>query len=137
MVDLCLRQILMDKLTLRDYEERSSVSWADIRRRLLLNEREVNPTLPDHLYRAALDAQLDERGIDSLPKLLTQGLGNLASIYIQEKNSKMYIASECFGQWQELLTFCPPLPLIAAFLWNKYKGIAIPSSCFHNVKYTA
>ena len=49
MVDLCLRQILMDKLTLRDYEERSSVSWADIRRRLLLNEREVNPTLPDHL----------------------------------------------------------------------------------------
>ena len=46
----------MDKLTLRDYEERSSVSWTDIRRRLLLNEREVNPTLPDHLYRAALDA---------------------------------------------------------------------------------
>ena len=91
MVDLCLRQILMDKLTLRDYEERSSVSWTDIRRRLLLNEREVNPTLPDHLYRAALDAQLDERGIDSLPQLLTRGLSDLAEIYIREELSLIHI----------------------------------------------
>lgn len=137
MVDLCLRQILMDKLTLGDYEEVSPVSWTDIRRRLLLNEREVNPTLPDHLYRAALDAQLDERGIDSLPQLLTRGLSDLAEIYIREEHAQMYIEKEHFGQWQELLTFCPPLPLIAAFLWNKYRGIAIPSSCFQNVKYTA
>ena len=137
MVDLCLRQILMDKLTLRDYEEWSSVSWTDIRRRLLLNEREVNPTLPDHLYRAALNAQLDERGIDSLPQLLTRGLSDLAEIYIREEHAQMYIEKEHFGQWQELLTFCPPLPLIAAFLWNKYKGIAIPPSCFQNVKHTA
>lgn len=44
MVDLCLRQILMDRLTLRDYAAGDSVSWMDIRRRLMLNEREVDPT---------------------------------------------------------------------------------------------
>lgn len=137
MVDSCLRQILMDKLSLRDYEEGFPVSWPDIRRRLLLNEREVDPTIPDHLYRAALDARLSERGIDSLPQLLTRGLSDLAAIYIREKHTQMYIEKEYFGRWQELLTFCPPLLLIAAFLWNKYNGITIPASCFSNVKYTA
>lgn len=138
MVDLCLRQILMDRLTLRDYAAGDSVSWMDIRRRLMLNEREVDPTIPDHLYRSALVAQVDEQGIDSLSKLLTQGLGNLASLYIQEKNSIMHIKSERFEQWQELLTFCPPLPLIAAFFWGKYKETTIiPPSCFQNIKYTA
>ena len=68
MVDLCLRQILMDRLTLRDYAAGDSVSWMDIRRRLMLNEREVDPTIPDHLYRSALVAQVDEQGIDSLSK---------------------------------------------------------------------
>lgn len=138
MVDLCLRQILMDRLTLRAYATGDTVSWTDIRRRLMLNEREVDPTIPDHLYRAALEAQVDEQGIDSLSQLLTQGLGNLASLYIQEENSIMHIKSERFEQWQELLTFCPPLPLIAAFLWKKYKGITIiPPSCFQNIKHTA
>lgn len=138
MVDLCLRQILMDILTLRDYAAGDSVSWMDIRRRLMLNEREVDPTIPDHLYRSALVAQVDEQGIDSLSKLLTQGLGSLASLYIQEKNSIMHIKSERFEQWQELLTFCPPLPLIAAFFWGKYKETTIiPPSCFQNIKYTA
>lgn len=138
MVDLCLRQILMDRLTLRDYAAGESVPWMDIRRRLMLNEREVDPTIPDHLYRSALVAQVDEQGIDSLSKLLTQGLGNLASLYIQEKNSIMHIKSERFEQWQELLTFCPPLPLIAAFFWEKYKETTItPPSCCQNIKYTA
>lgn len=137
MVDSCLRQILIDKLSLRDYEEGSPVSWPDICRRLLLNEREVDPAIPDHLYRAALNARLSERGIASLPQLLTRGLSDLAEIYIRERHTQMYIKKEHFDRWQELLTFCPPLPLIAAFLWNKYNGITIPPTCFSNIKYTA
>lgn len=102
MVDLCLRQILMDKLTLRDYEERSSVSWTDIRRRLLLNEREVNPTLPDHLYRAALDAQLDERGINyGFPLNSCNSSINRAVTFfiIGRGNEKATVLSSVFCVW--------------------------------------
>lgn len=116
MVDYCLRQILMDRQSLDDYEKNRQVDWSDIQRRLLINERVINPDIPDHLYRPACNVVLSDCGINSLPALLTHGVRKLALIYLTESNGKVFIQENKFGDWQDLLTFCSPLLLYAAYL---------------------
>jgi len=117
MVTNCLRQILMDKQTLDDYENNRLVQWDDIKRRLLLNEHAINSHIPDHLLRASIDYHSDD--INSLETLMNKGFFHLVENMIYDKDKKLYIRNDEFQQWQELLTFCPPLVLIAAFLYNK------------------
>ncbi|MDR1708062.1 MAG: hypothetical protein LBR46_08650 [Prevotella sp.] len=106
----------MDKRTLHDYEKYKNVSWEDIERRLILNERKNNFHIPDnHLW-----AALNHYELSSLEELLTQGLKKLSEEYLEIVDGKIYVKKEQFVQWQELLTFCPPLILIAAYsFYNK------------------
>jgi hypothetical protein len=139
----------MDKLTLKAYEEDKGVNWDNIKRRLLLNERSVNAHIPDHFLHAAIDHYIDheKEKIDSLDKLLTRGLAKLATEYIidnapKEKDHKLYIKKEQFSLWQEQLTFCPPLLLIATKKKKKYSDGGndkefIANFIMPNVKHTA
>lgn len=142
MIDYCIRQILMDKQTLDDYENNRQVVWKDIKRRLLLNERYVNPHIPDHFLRAAIDNYLPNKSANNLSDLLTLGLYSLAEKYIVSQNGKLYISKDVFSEWQELLTFCPPLLLIASYLYNADKSINdiadyIENHISKNAKHTA
>lgn len=144
MVDSCLRQILMDRQTLDDYENNRTVTWSDIERRLLVNERTIDPHIPDHLYRGACGGTLGDKKINSLSKFLTDGLAELANIYITEENDdKIYIERGKFSAWQDLTTLCPPLPLFAAYLHSKNNLINndyityLNSLITPNVRYTA
>ena len=61
---LVLRQILMDDLTLGDYYAgKKVVGWEIIKRRMIFNERIVNPQIPDHFYHIAVENYLKNNGI--------------------------------------------------------------------------
>ncbi|MDL2296898.1 hypothetical protein LJC68_03365 [Bacteroidales bacterium OttesenSCG-928-B11] len=132
----------MDKQTLDDYENNRQVEWKDIKRRLLLNERLVNPHIPDHFLRATIDNYLPNESVCCLSDLLTLGLYSLVEKYIIPQNGKLYISKDVFSKWQELLTFCPPLLLIASYLYYTDKDVAditnyIETYISKNTRYTA
>lgn len=119
MVGYSLRQLLMDGLTLDEYENYSNVDWSDIKRRLIINEHKVNPSLTDnHLW-----AAFEHYEIDNLEKLLTEGFRKLSMEFLETVDDKIYVKKERFSEWQELLTFCPALILIAAYSF--YDGVDI------------
>lgn len=145
MVSLCLRQILMDRRSLADYIAGRQVGFEDVKRRLLLEERDFDPAIPDHIYIAARDAVFQEHSISNLCDLLTKGIATLAEPYLRMNGNRVAVRDNYFSEWQELLTICPPLLLIAAFLWKNNLGSVI-NNCLSddmntvlvpNVKYTA
>lgn len=145
MVNLCLRQILMDRRSLADYTAGRRVGFEDIKRRLLLEERSFNPSIPDHIYIAARDAIFQKNDIKDLCSLLTKGITALADTYLRIDGNRVAVRGKHFSEWQKLLTICSPLLLIAAHLWKNSSGLVIdndPSDYMRtivapNVKYTA
>lgn len=140
---LCLRQVLMDHRTLKEYEQGHNVEWDTIRRRLLLLERTTNPVIPDQFYISAREHGFVKAGVADLASLLSKGLSYVSNQFITNHAAKgeiCYIKNGLFEQWQNILTICPPMILIAAYL---SKHIIVSDSDFLddyiicNVKYTS
>lgn len=112
-----LRQIFSDKESLREYGEGRLPSWADISRRLFLCERSLDTRLPDHYYKRGQEAAMDK--INSLPALLSMGLYTLGKAHLELIGNKVLVQGTAWPDWQELLTFCPPLPVICGLLWRE------------------
>jgi adenosine deaminase len=112
-----LRQIFSDKESLREYGEGRLPSWADISRRLFLCERSLDTRLPDHYYKRGQEAAMG--GIKSLPSLLSTGLYTLGKAHLELIGNKIHVQGNAWPDWQELLTFCPPLPVICGFIWKE------------------
>ncbi|TCK58373.1 hypothetical protein [Seleniivibrio woodruffii] len=112
-----LRQILFDINSLKDYETgNGKPEFEDIKRRMVLNERSLNRNLPDHYYNNGYEYVLG--GINDINSLLTKGLTKLGSEHLTIFKDLVYVKTESFSDWQELLTLCPPLILVCAFLWD-------------------
>lgn len=112
-----LRQIFSDKESLREYGEGLLPSFKDVERRLFLCERALDTRLPDHYYKRGRELSL--KGIDSLPKLLSTGLHRLGKSHLEITGNRIYVQGDMLPSWQELLTFCPPLPLLCGLLWKE------------------
>lgn len=114
---LVLRQILMDDLTLGDYYAgKRVVEWETIKQRMIFNERTVNPQIPDHFYNVAVENHLKNQGIISLKTLISKGFLLLARGHLEIIGKSIYVRKNAYMEWQDLLTFCPPLVLSAALL---------------------
>lgn len=113
-----LRQLLADHNSLLDYSQGREVDFAAVRRRLVLAEREMDTRLPDHYYQRGAKEVL--RDIASLPDLLSVGLKKLAGMHLTFDQRRVCVKVEALNDWQEVLTFCPPLPLVAALLHQRY-----------------
>ena len=112
-----LRQILSDKESLREYGEGRLPSFDDVKRRLFLCERALNTRLPDHYYQQAHEISTAE--INSISALLSTGLHKLGAAHLELVGSRVHVKGDILPDWQELLTFCPPLPLICGLLWKE------------------
>jgi adenosine deaminase len=115
-----LRHLLSDSKSLSQYQNGESVPFDDIKRRILLLERKQDSSIPDHFLRLA--AKRDLHNIDSLESLLVNGLTNLGETYFQLKKEIIVIKKDKLEEWQELITFIPPLIQKAAYL-IKYKKL--------------
>lgn len=112
-----LRQLLSDKESLREYGEGRLPTFEDIKRRLFLCERFLDTRLPDHYYKRGQELSL--KGIGTLPQLLSLGLHQLAVSHLELVGNRVHVKGEQLPHWQELLTFCPPLPIISGLVWRE------------------
>ena len=119
--------MLADSISLNEYLGYKAPSFKDIERRLLLLLRDEDKNVPDHYYRLNQEFFVGDEGIDTIPKLLTKGLYNLADEHLEINNNRIYVKQEMQGSWQELITCMPPLILQMALLQTK-KPLCVNSS---------
>lgn len=139
-----VKHFLSDKDSLSDYLNHKTPTFDDVKRRLLLLERQENRQIPDHYYR--LNQEKSFKGIESLGDLIRIGLYRLAEDHLELRGSRIYVKQLKQNKWQELITYIPPLILQIAFLHIKKpligKGTSDIIDYFNeyilpNAKYTA
>lgn len=112
-----IRNILADKVSLREYLSGKVPSYDNVKRRLLLLLRAEDKNVPDHYYRLSQKHFL--KGIDTMPQLLTKGLYSIANGHLEMINERIYVKQAMQSSWQELITQIPPLLLQMALLFNE------------------
>jgi adenosine deaminase len=109
-----IRNFLLDSESLATYLQGKLVSIGDIRRRLLLSERENDSRIPDQFYRLALDRDL--KNVKTIEDIFCHLLPSVAKEYLSIDRSDILVSDNNQNDWQEFITFIPPLLLKMAFL---------------------
>ena len=112
-----LQFLLSDNESLLQYLNEEYVSIEEIKMRLFLKKRAQNFLLPDHLYRLEQTIVFDTT--KSLSVLFTATMPDFVSSYLELENNRIYIRQEKHNDWQEILTFIPPLWLQSLLLFKK------------------
>lgn len=116
-----LNFLLSDNESLAQYVECSFPSFDDVKRRLMLKAREQNTAIPDHLYR--LEQAEAFKNLTTLDEILIKGLENIAIKHLEVDDKKVYIKPAEQNNWQELLTYVPPLLLKCSMLHSQTYNI--------------
>lgn len=112
-----LRQIMADRESLKRYANGELPKFDEVKRRLFLLEREQDHRLPDHFYKRGQEFYLG--GLKSLQDLLTTGIHRLASEHLELRRTRIYVKSNAWPKWQDLLGFCSPLVCMCGLLWKE------------------
>lgn len=124
-----LKYLLSDDTSLQSYYvKRKAVTLDDVKRSLMLIERENDRHIPDHYYR--LGQERSFAGIHSLSELFTIGLRRLADDYLELRNDRIYVKADKMNDWQMMLPYMPPLLMECILLWEHY-----PLENCHEVDY--
>lgn len=112
-----LRYLLSDDISLQKYYERKEVvTLEDIKRNLMLLERDNNHFIPDHYYRLGKERSFDQ--IEYVSQLFTVGLSRLAEEYLEMRGNIVYVKAEKMNSWQLMLPYMPPLLMVCIKLFN-------------------
>lgn len=112
-----LRFLLSDNESLQWYVNGRKSEADDVIRRLFLCERLGRRSMPDHYYRLQQDN--DFQGLTTIADLLRKGLFRLGDDYLELHNQRIHVKASRLNEWQQLITFIPPLVLQCAFLHLK------------------
>lgn len=114
-----IRNLLSDEKSLYKYfVESRPITVEDVKRHLMLAERENNIYIPDHHYRLGCEKAFE--GIECLSDLFTVGLAGVADMFLEFREKVVYVKVEKFNEWQMLLPYIPPLILVAAKVWKEH-----------------
>ena len=112
-----IRYLFSDNYSLHSYYvERKALTLNDIKRSMMLIERQNNVFVPDHYYRLGLENSFD--GITTLGRLFTVGLSKLEDEYLEKRENSIYVKAERQNDWQLMLPYMPPLILQAVEIWK-------------------
>ncbi|MDI3321411.1 hypothetical protein [Pinibacter soli] len=114
---MILKFLLTDTESLARYNHGKFVSFADVKRRLFLKAREQNRAVPDSHYLLAREETF--RSIESIGEIFTKGLKELSEEYLELLGKRVYVKNAKQTQWQELITYIPPLLLQCVFFQDK------------------
>jgi len=105
-----LNFLLIDNESLESYLAGTYVGFGDLKRRMFLLGRSQDRSIPDIHYQLKKDLAFAD--CTSLSEVFTKGLTKLAAHYLLvDKNHLVCIKAEEQNNWQELLTYIPPLLL--------------------------
>lgn len=119
MVDSIIKNIISDRNSLGNYLTISLLELSDIKRHLFLLARSENKIIPDQHYHLLKEKELGD--INSLEELLSKGLYKIAKPYLELRERKIFVQQCQQTQWQELITYIPPLILQSAYLAKECK----------------
>lgn len=77
-----------------------------------------NHSLPDYTLKKGRDKAFGTN--EDFSSYLTNSFIELSNAFIYQKNKKLYIQSEKFHDWQNILTAVTPLPLISNHLYKRF-----------------
>jgi hypothetical protein len=118
MVELNLiKNFLTDSESLSRYLSSEIVDIADIKRRIFLLERQGDTRIPDQFYRLALER--DVKNLESIDDVFCDLLPKVAEEYLAIQTSEIVVPNEKQNDWQELITYLPPLFIKMIFLHGK------------------
>lgn len=113
-----LSYLLIDFHSLLSYQEDEEVTVSDVKRRLMLIERNHNTMIPDHYLRLFADSSF--QGIEKKSQLFTKGITSLAGEFLEWRRNRVYVKAEKFNQWQRLITYMPPMLLVGASIFKEH-----------------
>lgn len=140
-----IKFLLQDTLSLRSYSHKQVSSVEDIKRRMMLLERQTNPTWTDHHYLLQQEFTFENYPVNILlPEFLCRVVSQLSDEYLEIRDDKVYVCQEKQVDWQQLICSFSPLLLVADCLRKKqsfdiyrenevvdfYKKILYPNCCY-------
>lgn len=90
-----------------------SASLDDVKRRILLREREYHQDINDNILENAVNYYLGDASCYA--DCYTKGLQKFAKELLVKEDEHFRVKKEMLGYWHETLTYCSPLLLLAAF----------------------
>jgi len=119
LTDSYIKYLMCDVNNLYTYfNRRRRVGLDDIKRNLMLLEREKDAFIPDHYYR--LGSEHSFEGINTLAEVFVKGISRLADKYLEYHGDKLYVKAELQNEWQLFVPYMPPLLVVAAKIWGKH-----------------
>jgi hypothetical protein len=134
---------LSDEVSLATYLDGQVPDFDSVRRQLWHKAREQNRNIPDQFYR--LEQKRSFEGIESIASLLTDGFFSLSDVCLdRDANDRVFVKDQIQNEWQELITYIPPLVLQCALVakkepedpWNGFSAY-FNAHLLVNFRYTA
>ncbi len=122
----CLKFLFSDDESLSTYMNGEEVLFEDIKRHLFLMMRHTNVAMPDHHYHLIIEK--DFESIYNTESILITGIELMVESFLYQKNNIVYIKTNKFNLWQDLITYIPPLFLVSAFINWKFQLNTFTSS---------
>ncbi len=116
---MILRQLLSDNSSLQTYLRGELPDLKNVCRSLFLAERNTNPALPDYIPRNHKDMYFP--GDSSLSAIISTTYESLTKEHLEVSGNAVHVRLETFTRWQELLTWMPPLPLVAFAIQKQWR----------------
>lgn len=112
------RFVFRDTTSLQDIMGGRWPSVSDIHRRLFVEEWRANPCVPDHERKNLREHNLGKP--ETYRELLLNTLTALSEQFIEVRAGRPRVTPCHFAEWQRLLTWVTPLPILACALWKKH-----------------
>lgn len=142
LTDSYIKYLLCDVYSLYTYYYRKKrVSLDDIKRSLMMLERENNVSIPDHYYRLGAEHSFSE--INNLSEVFVKGLTSMSEKFLEYHGNRLYVRAELQNEWQLFVPYMSPLIVVAAKIWDRYTPISMSPSEYCNkyisnvLRYTA
>jgi adenosine deaminase len=89
---------------------------------LFLDFHTMNSGMPDYAYKKLIDNFINPDAVTcAFQELLIGSLKKISYEYLYFKNKNAYVNNDRFQDWQNIITYIPPLPILSFALYNKCK----------------
>ena len=108
--------VLSSKYILKELlKEFHTIDKNRLKELLFIELRRANPTLPDYVYKNTLQ---NIKNVTHIKDIILLSLDQISSEFIEWKKGNIYIKNNKFEEWQNTLTFIPPLEIISYFFFK-------------------
>ena len=95
------------------------INTEELKSILFLELRSENSDKPDYFYKNIRDLFFESACQDSVRGYIIKSFKEIYERFVYFRTNRIYIESDLFEKWQNLITKLPPLPIIAFSIYDK------------------